>query len=123
MPCALGILDKLAGNQDMPTIDIDAVLSSAMEGMHRNSSQIHQDLDRVICGVLERVMESHAMALQDKLVSRHHLEMGLRSAFNACFTVLSYHNLYNGGVLLYDYEQRRGTDAVVLIRKRYADFD
>ena len=123
MPCVLGILDKLRDDPKMPHLDVDAILSSCMHGLERLTSNSHVDRERAAAAVIETVMDGHAMAFIENPLARHHLEYGLRAALSAAQSILSYHNLYTGEVMLYDYEKRRGKEAVVLVRKRYAAFD
>ena len=121
-PNALSILDQIKNNDAFPTIDVDALLSVAIDHFG-NRAKSGRCKEAVLEAVHDVLMDC-ASVFHDGCVDRQNLTYAIALAFEALQLTFQTYRLYAcDGVLLYDYLERRGQDAIVLTRKEFASFD
>lgn len=116
MPVALDLLDRLARNDEFPTIDVEALLDGLIEGLFQRLDP--QREHAVLAELIQEVLAHNSSYFHDNMVSKQQLELGLFIAMQAVHEALTIQGLYvEGGVLPYHYLHRRGNHAIVLRRR------
>lgn len=122
----LGILQRLAADENYPTIDVDALLTIATDRLtaaHSQSNMVLAVHEAMEC-VFDCVMAAEAPYVQQRVLMRSRIYDALWLAFQGYHDAMFQQGLYSTeGMLLYDYDTRRGNHAVVLRRKGYFAFD
>ena len=112
MERALFLLDELAGNQDLPMLDLDAIVSSLVEMLERPNLT-----GRKLQDAVQWLLEANCL---------NDMGLGIEEAdeAEACFYTclilmrqdLQTINPYTNGQLLYRFKERHGQHAVILER-------
>jgi len=120
---ALQTLDALAANGDFPTMDVDAILQAAIEGLFFPADG-QRARHNALKEILRELLFDTGPIFHDGLVNRAELEKTLLIVLELTQQTLQQTGLYAlDGVLAYDYLHRRGPYAIVLQRRDLLPLD